>query len=300
MRIVTRPDFDGIVCAVLLYDALPVRKPVKWVGPNDIQKGLVDILPGDIIANLPYSAPCFLWFDHHYSNQIDTPFNGAFRTAPSAARVVYDYYRDELGRDYSGLIIETDKIDAADLSLDEVVQPENYPYVLLSMTILPHKKQDEPYWNHLVDLLRTEEISVILTDPEVARRCQAVVEENQTYKSLLEKNTTMFGHVSVTDFRSFDLEPVGNRFLVYSLFPDAVVSVKIRHDDNDREMIRISVGHSIFNRNCKVNVGVMLLEFDGGGHPGAGACRIHISGAESVLKEIVRILADNKENESLQ
>ena len=175
MRIVTRPDFDGIVCAVLLYDALPVRKPVKWVGPNDIQKGLVDILPGDIIANLPYSAPCILWFDHHYSNQIDTPFNGAFRTAPSAARVVYDYYRDELGRDYSGLIIETDKIDAADLSLDEVVHPENYPYVLLSMTILPHKKQDEPYWNRLVDLLRTEEISVILMDPAVARRCPGLL-----------------------------------------------------------------------------------------------------------------------------
>lgn len=300
MRIVTRPDFDGIVCAVLLYDALPIRTPVKWVGPNDIQKGLVEIQPGDVIANLPYSDACTLWFDHHFSNQIDKPFNGAFYTAPSAARVVYEYYKDELSLDYSELVREADKIDAADLSLNEVIHPENYPYVLVSMTISPHKKQDEAYWNRLVDQLRTKKIQAILRDPDVARRCQVVIQENREYKALLEKHTFMEGHVSVTDFRSFDLEPGGNRFLVYSLFPDAVVSVKIRHDDNDREMVRISVGHSIFNRNCKVNVGLMLTQFDGGGHPGAGACRIHVSKAETTLRGIVAILVKNEENEPRQ
>ena len=296
MRIVTRPDFDGIVCAVLLVDALHIHTPIKWVGPDDIQKGRVDILPDDIIANLPYSDNCLLWFDHHYSNQLDKPFNGAFSIAPSAARVVYDHYRDKLARDYSELIRETDKIDSADLSLDEVVHPEEYPYVLLSMTLSPHKKQDEPFWNRLVDLLQIKEIPVILKDPDVARRCRAVIEENQAYKAILINNTIMNQHVSVTDFRSFDVEPPGNRFLVYSLFPDSIVNVKIRFDDNDREMIRISVGHSIFNRNCKVNVGRMLSEFEGGGHAGAGACRIHGNKAVRVIKKIITILVNNKEN----
>jgi hypothetical protein len=283
MRIVTRPDFDGVVCAALIYEAENVKEPVKWVEPNDMQKGHVDIHEGDIIANLPYGERCTLWFDHHHTNKIDKPFNGSFKIAPSAAGIVFEYYKDKFQRDYSELIKETDKIDSADLSLDEVLHPEKYDYVLLSMTVLGRDKYDELYWNRLVDLLRKFDIKRVLQDPEVKARCDAVVEMNKEYKKILQENTKLMQHVSITDFRSFDKTPAGNRFLVYSMFPEAVVSVNIRYDNDDKEKVAVSAGHSIFNRNCNVNVGLMLSNFEGGGHRGAGSCQFHVSKAEPRL-----------------
>jgi oligoribonuclease NrnB/cAMP/cGMP phosphodiesterase (DHH superfamily) len=145
MRIVTRPDFDGIVCAVLLFEALDIKDPVIWVEPNHVQKGLINIQNEDIIANLPYDERCAFWFDHHYTNQIDTPFKGAFKIAPSAAGIIFDYYKNRLRRDYSELVQAADKIDSADLTLDEVLHPENYPYVLIPLTISNDDQPDEPY-----------------------------------------------------------------------------------------------------------------------------------------------------------
>ncbi|MGD9333577.1 MAG: exopolyphosphatase [Desulfobacterales bacterium] len=297
MRIVTRPDFDGVVCAALIYEAENVKEPVKWVEPNDMQKGHVDIHEGDIIANLPYDERCELWFDHHHTNKIDKPFNGAFKIAPSAAGIVFEYYKNKFQRDYSELIKETDKIDSADLSLDEVLQPEKYDYVLLSMTVSGRNKDDESYWNRLVGLLRTLNIKRILQDPEVKARCDAVVKMNKEYKAILQENTKLMQHVSITDFRSFDKTPDGNRFLVYSMFPEAVVSVNIRYDNGHKEKVAVSVGHSIFNRNCNVNVGLMLSNFEGGGHRGAGSCRFHVSKAQDYIPKILDILLKNKDNE---
>jgi hypothetical protein len=297
MRIVTRPDFDGVVCAALLYESEKITAPVMWVQPNDVQKGLVDIRKGDIIANLPYDKRCSLWFDHHYSNRITTPFKGAFKLAPSAAGIVFEYYKGFFQRDYSELIKETDKIDSADLSFDEVLYPENYPYLLLSMTIFGHDDADERYWNRLVELLRTQSINEIIDDLEVKKRCQALIEQNKQYKDHLSEHSKSIEHVCVTDFRPLDKTPNGNRFLVYALFPDTVVSVKIRFDDDARKKIAVSVGHNIFNQNCNVNVGLMLSKFEGGGHPKAGSCRFHISKANNYIPKIIDILLKNETNE---
>ncbi len=297
MRIVTRPDFDGVVCAALLYEAENVKVPVKWVEPNDMQRELVDVQEGDIIANLPYNEKCTLWFDHHHTNRIDKPFKGAFKIAPSAAGVIFEYYKDKFKHDYSKLIKKTDKIDSADLSLDEVLYPEKYGYVLLSMTVLGRDEYDELYWNRLVDLLRKLEIDKVLEDPEVKARCNAVIEKNKKYKEILKETTKLKGHVSITDFRSFDKMPTGNRFLVYSLFPEAVVSVKIRYDNDSKEKVAVSAGHSIFNRNCNVNVGLMLSKFEGGGHRGAASCRFHVSKAKDYIPKILDILLKNEDNE---
>ena len=155
MRIVTRSDFDSVVCAVLLYEALNIQEPVKWVEPSDIQNNLVDIHEGDIVANLPFAPGCSLWFDHHFSNQGVQSFEGIFRNAPSAARIIFDHYRDKFQRDYAELVQAADKIDTADLTQEEVLFPQHHPYILLSMTIGSQITPDEPYWNHLVDLLRT-------------------------------------------------------------------------------------------------------------------------------------------------
>jgi len=294
MRIITRPDFDGVVCASLLYEAKHIEHPVKWVEPNEMQKGLVDVREGDIIANLPYDERCSLWFDHHHTNRIDKPFKGSFKIAPSAAGVIYEYYKDRFYKDYGELVKETDKIDSANLSLDEVLCPEKYSYVLLSMTVLGGDEVDETYWNNLVEYLRKYDIDKVIDFPEVKKRCRFVVEQNKTFKDILQKNTKLIKHISITDFRSFDKAPTGNRFLVYSLFPESVVSVKIRYPSDDKEKVSVSVGHSIFNRNCYVNVGQMLSKFEGGGHRGAGSCTFHVSKAEEYIARILDILLKNE------
>jgi len=299
MRIVTRPDFDGVVCAVILAAAENIVDPVKWVEPNDMQNRRVEVQPGDIVANLPYHDGCSLWFDHHYTNQVDTPFQGAFEIAPSAAGVVYRYYRNKkrLKRDLTELVSEADKIDSAALSLEEVRHPEKYPYILLSMTLSDSGATDEVYWNRLVELLKKYDIYQVMDDPVVKERCGATIDRNKKYKGILGEYTRLIRHVSVTDLRSFAKAPVGNRFLVYSIFPEAFVSVKIRHDNKDREKIILSVGRNIFNPGCRVNIGLLLSSFNGGGHRGAGGCAFHVSRAEGYIPEIIDMLLENKNNE---
>ena len=293
MRIVTRPDFDGIVCAALVSDIEIIDQAILWVEPSEIQKKTVDIQQGDIIANLPYHENCSLWFDHHYSNTINTPFQGSFAIAPSAAGLVYRYYKARLKRDYDALIRQTDRIDAAELTLDEVLHPEKYMFVLLSMTISGRSKTDAPYWNLLVKLLRQHEMETIMAIDEVADRCKRVTATNVEYKTFLEKYTRMDKRVSITDFRSLDRTPEGNRFLVYSMFPEAVVSVRISYADEDRQLVAVQVGHSIFNRHCNVNVGKLLAQFEGGDHPGAGACRFHRDKADVYIPAILERLLIN-------
>jgi hypothetical protein len=293
MRIVTRPDFDGVVCAVLLRDAIDAGLPIFWAEPGDMQQGRVDIQPGDIVANLPFHDRCAMWFDHHYSNAPGRPFEGLFEMAPSAAGLVHRHYADRLRRDFDELIRQTDKIDSAALSEDEVQFPENYPYVLLSMTVSGRNPEDEPYWNKLVALLQSGTLEEAMADPDVQQRCALAVDQNSAYRDYLRRCTTVKGLVAVTDFRVLKATPSGNRFLVYSMFPETVVQMKIRLADRDPAKVIVSVGHSIFNRNCRVNVGALLARYGGGGHPGAGSCSIPLNRSDAAIADILDVLMRN-------
>ena len=295
LRIVTRPDFDGIVCAVLIYEAEGIDEPVLWIEPGQVQNGEVTIKEGDIMANLPYDKRCSMWFDHHVSNQTDADIPGAFALAPSAAGVAYEYYRN-LGRiekKFDELIKATDIIDAADLSRDMVLQPEKYPYLLLSMTIKNRDDSDPPYWNRLVSLLRDRNISEIIEDVEVKQRCDMVVEENRAFEKILKAHTRLDGNITITDFREMEKAPSGNRFLVYSLFPDAMASIKIRHDHKDKNRVIVSIGRSIFNDRFQVNIGTLLSRYGGGGHAGAGGCSMEAGNADTYLDQILAIMKKN-------
>jgi hypothetical protein len=293
MRIVSRPDFDGIVCAMLLYEAENITEPVKWLEPSEVQKGDVEITNEDIIANLPFDNRCLMWFDHHYSNQTDRPFKGRFSIAPSAARVIFEFYQGRFKRDYSELVAETDKIDSADFTTEEVLHPEKHPYILLSMTISGRADQEQDYWNKLIDLLRASNLKTLLSDPEVRKRCDQSIQDNIQYVQLLKNHTRVEHEVSVTDFRALNRTPNGNRFMVYSLFPETYVNVCILIDEIDQDKIRVKVGHSIFNKTCKVNVGQMLSDFGGGGHRGAGSCSLPAGNADKHIRDIIDILIKN-------
>jgi len=296
MRIVTRPDFDGIVCAVLLRQALGIDTPVYWVEPGEVQGKTARIQAGDILANLPYDPRCSLWFDHHVSNRPDHDFEGAFAVAPSAAGVLHGYYKasGHLDDRFDNLVYHTDIIDAADLTRDQVLHPEDYPHILLSMTIQNRDGNEAPYWDRLVDLLRTEPMELVMADPDVKTRCEEVIRQNRDFEEHLKTHTRVSGPVSITDFRSLDPVPSGNRFLVYCLFPDTLASVKIRYRDAEKIQVLVSIGHNIFNRGCRVNAGHLLARYGGGGHEGAGGCTLAAAGAQEKIDEMLIVLKANE------
>ncbi|MGD8833829.1 MAG: exopolyphosphatase [Desulfobacteraceae bacterium] len=290
-RIITRPDFDGIVCAVLLRAVIGHHLEILWTQPGDMQHGRIEVGPGDIIANLPIWGNCALWFDHHVSNAPKASYNGLYRVAPSAAGLIYEYYQDEIDPRFQTLVRQADKIDDAQLNLDEILHPEKYPYLLLSMTISAKHASDFSYCDEIVKLLSTLSIDEVLSNPRVKRRCDGVLSKNRAYEVHLKKHTRTQGVISITDFRGIDPPPDGNRFLIYSLFPETVVNMKIFHE-NSKTVVKL--GHSILNRGCNVNVGNLLSNFGGGGHRGAGACRIDEPEAEQVIQSILEALIANK------
>jgi len=297
MRIVTRPDFDGIVCAVLINEAENITEPVEWIEPGDVQQGTADIRSGDIMANLPYDERCSIWFDHHISNVPAVKVEGAFKIAPSAAGIVYEYYKNKglLKKNFTQLVEQTDIIDAAELNEDQVLNPQNYPYILLSMTIKNKNQSDRAYWDKLVALLQDLPIKDIFEDKEVKTRADNVIQENIAFEQYLKKYTKIYGNISVTDFRSLDPAPSGNRFLTYHLFPETIASITIRKKHGTKDQILLSVGKSIFNNKSNINIGKLLSGYNGGGHDGAGGCTLDIESAEKNIKEIIDIMVADKE-----
>lgn len=291
MRILTRPDFDGIVCAVLLKNVLSITQNIKWIQPNDIQEKKVNVLKNDIIANLPYNNKCHLWFDHHYSNKPKKSFNGSFKILPSAADVIYKYYKGQFSQNFNELVKQTNKIDSADLTLDEIIYPEKNPYILLSMTISGYNFNDEFYWNYLTDQLSLNSINHIMKKNIIKHKSKNVIQNNILYKKKLINHSYNFKHISITDFRTVKPKPNGNRFLVHSLFPQCSVNLKIFFEKNQAI---VSASKNILQTGCLVNLGKMFLNFGGGGHDGAGGCNFPKKFTDKYLDQIINILLTNK------
>ncbi len=294
-RIITRPDFDGIACAVLLRAVFKSNLPILWVEPNDIERGKIEVKEGDVIANLPYDTSCSIWFDHHKTNKIESEFYGSFKELPSAASVIMEYYSDELSH-FSELVFFADKIDSATLTSEEILSPEKYPYIILSMTLTGESKNDFEYFDWLVEKLGQPDIQEIIKSDIVRDRIDVFIKQNEILKSFLLENTTHHDGVALIDTRGKPNMPPGNKFLIYSLFPDAHVSVHVRRDKRNDNCDVISVGHSIINRTCKVHSGNLVAVYSGGGHQGAGSCSFDVEKTEMILSEIMETLVCNNAN----
>jgi hypothetical protein len=326
MRLVTRADFDGLVCGALLTKFETIDSYL-FVEPKFMQDGLVEIRAGDIIANLPYHPSCTLWFDHHITNttpDFRRPImlgKGGFRLAPSAARVVYEYYT-ELGMPHDRadfaeaaqattvltpemlqflttdrikyLLHEADRIDAGNLEPRDVLDPQGY--VLISMTTDGRNTGDEPYWLRIIELLRDAPLEDVLRDPEVSRRCRQIRDEQEKLRQILLATTTMKGNVIYVDVRGIEKIPDGNRFLIFTLFPQGNIQVKVGDDKQRENTTSISVGYNIFNTTSNVNVGELLSHYGGGGHRVVGSCRVPNEQAEQAIREIVAAVTDSEGN----
>jgi len=312
MRLVTRADFDGLVCGALITQFEPIDDYL-FVEPKFMQDGAVEIRSGDIIANLPYDPRCTLWFDHHITNttpQFDRPImpgKGGFRLAPSAARVVCEYYTETAAPIPEGnarlsflnsdrtvyLLHEADRIDAGKLDREDVLNPQGY--VLISMSTDGRNAGDEPYWLRVIQLLRENTLEEMLSDPEVQRRCQRIRDEQEKLRTILLQRATLKGNVIYVDLRQIDAVPEGNRFLIFTLFPTGNIQVKVAYDSQRENTTAISVGYNIFNPTSQVNVGELLKNYGGGGHKVVGSCRVPNGQAEQAIKEIVAAVTEHGE-----
>lgn len=300
MRLVTRGDLDGLTSAVIITMKEAIDE-IVLVHPQDITDKRVQITKNDILANLPYHPEAGVWFDHHLLTESNEKppddFKGRYAVAPSAARLVYDYYLERHPNDpellrLEQLVHETDRLDSAQLTPDDVEHPRDY--ILLGYTIDSRTGLGAftAYFKQLVEWLKTMPIGDVLSQPDVAKRVQKLRADQEDFKTLLQRNSFTLNNVIVTDLREMKQLPAGNRFLIYTLFPEQNVSLRV-HWGPYHESVIAAVGHSIFNRTCNTSVGELMSRWGGGGHRGAGTCVLPLEKAADAIDEILFELQAN-------
>jgi nanoRNase/pAp phosphatase (c-di-AMP/oligoRNAs hydrolase) len=296
MRLLTRSDFDGLACGALLT-YLGLVDDWKFVHPKDIQDGLVEVTDQDILANVPYVQGCALWFDHHSSEEErlegEKNINGVTRKAPSCARVIYDYYGPEKLARFASMIGYVDRIDSADLTVEEIKNPQGW--ILLGFIMDPRTGLGR-FRNFTIsnyDLMKAlaracidKSIDEILAMPDVKERIQVYHEQNALFQEMVQKHTRTEGKLIVTDLRGVDTIYAGNRFLIYTLYPEQNISIWII-DGKNRANCVITAGYSIINRSATADLGSLLLGYGGGGHRQVGTCQVPYDDAGRVIEEII-------------
>jgi len=298
MRLITRSDFDGLVCA-MLFKKLGMVDEMKFVHPKDVQDGLIEVTENDILANLPFVPGVGLWFDHHSSEQAriqpDAQYEGESRVAPSAARVVYDYYggRDKFGPELDDIMAGVDKADSAQFSADDILNPKGWDllsFIMDARTGLgrfrDYRISNYQLMEDLVDHCATMPIEDILELPDVKERVNRYFELDAQFREMIAKYTRTEGNVIITDLRDVETIYPGNRFMVYALYPEQNVSIWIVDGRNKQNCV-FACGHSIINRTATVDIGALMLKYGGGGHKAAGTCQIEYDQAETVLRDLI-------------
>lgn len=298
MRLITRSDFDGLACAVLLREVESIDS-VEFVHPKDVQDGKIAVGKNDILTNLPYVHGAGLWFDHHSSeitrNEDTVSYRGRFEVAPSAARVVFNHYGEEKLGKYSKLLESVDKSDSAQLTMDEVTNPRGW--MLLSFVMDPrtglayhhgYRISNRELMSKMIELIaqHPDDPEAVLADVDVKERIDRYFTQLEEFERITRTHSRVEGNVIVTDLRNLGEPPTGNRFLVYTWYPQANIQVRI-FDGRKGEFVVCAVGHSIFNRTSRTDVGKLMAKYGGGGHRGAGTCQLPLADADEKLNEII-------------
>lgn len=299
-RLVTRSDFDGLVCAVLLKE-LDLIDEIKFVHPKDMQDGLIAISDNDITTNLPYVEGVHLAFDHHFSESRRNTGHDNYvidPEAPSAARVVYNYYggADSFPNVPAELMDAVDKGDSANFEMDEVLQPRGWNllnFIMDARTGLGRFKNfrisNYQLMMDLIDYCREYPIEEILKLQDVRERVELYREHERLFQEQTRRCSTVHDNILVVDLRGEETIYAGNRFIKYALFPETNVSIQVIWGFKKQNTV-LSVGKSIFNRSSDANIGELMLEYGGGGHEAAGTCQVDNDAADSIVAEIVERL----------
>ena len=305
-RLVTRSDFDGLACAILL-DELNLIDDIKFVHPKDMQDGKIEITERDITTNLPYVAGAHLVFDHHASETVrnaggERPKNYIiYPGAPSAARVVYESYggANRFPRLLDDMMIAVDKSDAAEFSVSEILDPTGWVllnYLMDSRTGLGRFREfrvsNYQLMMDLISYVRNHTIDEVLALPDIVERVDLYFDHAEKAKEQIRRCTTVHGNLAVLDLRPEDTIFAVNRFMVYALFPDTNISIHAMWGVQKQNTV-FATGKSITNRSSSTNIGDLMLAYGGGGHENAGTCQVANDQAHKVLRELVaKINAD--------
>ncbi|WP_455757782.1 exopolyphosphatase [Sulfurimonas sp.] len=299
-RLVTRSDMDGLVCAVILKQ-LELIDEIKFVHPKDMQDGTITITENDIITNLPYVPQAHLVFDHHESESVrnekaDNHF--IIPDAPSAARVVYDYYvkDNDLSMIREDMMVAVDKADAAQFSKEDILNPQGWDllsFLMDSRTGLGRFREfrvsNYQLMMDLIDYCHDHGIEDIMQLPDVKERVDLFNKYADEFKDQLQRCSTIHNNLVVLDLRDEEIIFPGNRFMIYAMFPQTNISIHVLWGFQKQNTV-FATGKSIIDRGSKTNVGELMLKNGGGGHGAAGTCQIDNDKAEVVLQELIQAI----------
>ena len=300
-RLVTRSDFDGLVCAMILKE-MNLIDDIKFVHPKDVQDGKVELSENDITTNLPYDPRVGLAFDHHESELIRVKkeaSKGKYIIDPdakSAARVVYEYYggKDKIKLVSEEIMVAVDKGDSADFTLDEILNPKGW--VLLNYLMDPRtglgrfrqfRISNYELMMELIDYCIHHTIDEILELPDVKERVDLYFEQSELFKAQLARIAKIYDKVVVLDLREEEIIHAGNRFMIYAMYPETEISVHVAWGFR-KQNTAVMIGKSIVNRNSDFDIGALCLQYGGGGHRNAGTCQLE----NDVVDEKLPIIID--------
>lgn len=299
MRLLTRSDFDGLACAVLLVEKGVVDE-FKFIHPKDVQDGKVEVNTNDVLANVPYVPGCGLWFDHHSSEEErleleKLDFKGASRQEPSAAQVIWDYYGGEetFGSHFKPQLEAVNKSDSANLTKEEILNPQGW--ILLSFIMDPrtglgrfsdYRISNYQLMEDMIQYCRTKSVDEILEIEDVQERVKRYYNQEVLFRDMLQRCCTTKENVIVTNLLNEETIYTGNRFVVYALFPQQNIEVRVMWGKNKQNVV-FSCGHSIIKRTSQTDVGKLMLQFNGGGHKKVGTCQVPVEEWEGSLEKIV-------------
>lgn len=302
-RLITRSDFDGLVCAVLLKEKGLIND-IKFVHPKDMQDGKIEVGEKDITTNLPYVEEVYMAFDHHESELSRTGKHENFIVdpdAPSAARVVYEYYggKDTFPMISNEMMEAVDKADSAQFSPNDVMYPRGWE--LLNFIMDPRtglgrfrvfRISNYELMMDLIEYCRNHSIEEILDLPDVKQRVELYFEHEEKFKEQIRRCSTIHDNLVVLDLRDEDIIFPGNRFMIYALFPTCNISIHEMWGKGKKNTV-FAIGKSIFNRSSNTNIGELCLYYGGGGHANAGTMQVANDDSEKILKEVIqKITAD--------
>jgi nanoRNase/pAp phosphatase (c-di-AMP/oligoRNAs hydrolase) len=299
-RLVTRSDFDGLVCAVLLKH-LNVIDDITFVHPKDMQDGKIDISGRDISTNLPYVDGVHLAFDHHFSETIRTGHHDNHiidPEAPSAARVVYDYYggAEVFPESWNDMMEAVDKGDSAQFDMEEVLHPSDWNllnFLMDARTGLGRFREfrisNYALMMDLIDYCANHDIKEIIALPDVQERVKLYFEQEDLFKEQIKRCSKVYNNLVVLDLRGEEVIHAGNRFVIYALFPQCNISIHQLWGLKKQNTV-FATGKSIFDRSSKTNVGELMLKYGGGGHEAAGTCQVANEQSQKVLDELIEAI----------
>ena len=303
MRLVTRSDFDGLACALMLRE-LGLIEDIKFVHPKDVQDGKIELSENDITTNLPYDPRVGIAFDHHESevDRLKAKETGGKLIidpkARSAARVVYDYYggKSAMPGVSEDLLTAVDKGDSADFTVEEILDPKGW--VLLHYLMDPRtglgrfrnfRISNYDLMMQLIDYCRNHTIDEILELPDVKERVDLYFEQTEQFVAQLRRVAVLHDKVVVLDLRNEEVIHAGNRFMIYALYPEAAVSIHVTWGFQ-KQNTAVMIGKSIINKTSDVDIGGICLEYGGGGHRNAGTCQLANDEVDAKLPAIIEAL----------